>query len=61
MHCSVQWSWRCHSLVLYLFSDFKSIELRLLAHLSADPTLVGVVSGGEDTADDVFVVLSSEW
>ncbi len=42
----------------YFAADFKSIELRLLAHLSGDPTLTAILS---QSPGDVFTLLASEW
>jgi DNA polymerase I-like protein with 3'-5' exonuclease and polymerase domains len=39
--------------------DFKSIELRLLAHFSHDDLLCGILS--HDSSVDVFQMLASEW
>lgn len=39
--------------------DFKSIELRVLAHLSSDPQLLSAFNS--HTSTDIFVTLASEW
>ena len=40
-------------------ADFKSIELRLLAHLSEDPVLIDILNSQQSC--DVFTLLASEW
>ena len=41
------------------YTDFKGIELRLLAHLSEDPVLIEMFcSRGKE---DIFTLLASEW
>jgi len=40
-------------------ADFKSIELRLLAHLSEDPVLIDILNSQHSC--DVFTLLASEW
>ncbi|XP_019631986.1 PREDICTED: uncharacterized protein LOC109475667 isoform X2 [Branchiostoma belcheri] len=43
----------------FLAADFQSIEFRLLAHFSKDPSLLKVFQG--DDKKDVFVELTSQW
>ncbi|CAH1258668.1 POLN [Branchiostoma lanceolatum] len=43
----------------FLAADFQSIEFRLLAHFSKDPSLLKVFQG--DGTKDVFVELASQW
>ena len=49
---------------LFLAADYSQVELRILAHLSGDPGLVGAFQRGEDvhriTAADVFGVKPAE-
>ena len=40
-------------------ADFRSIELRLLAHLSDDPVLLNTLNSRQSS--DVFILLASEW
>ena len=50
----------CHYLcVLCSPADFRSIELRLLAHLSDDPVLLNTLNSRQSS--DVFILLASEW
>ncbi len=42
-----------------LGADFKSVELRVLAHLSADTQLLSAFNSPHST--DIFVNLTSEW
>jgi DNA polymerase nu len=44
---------------MFVAADFKSIELRLLAHLSEDPDLLKVMN--DPKASDIFTLLTSEW
>ncbi|XP_022797003.1 DNA polymerase nu-like [Stylophora pistillata] len=44
---------------LLLAADFQSIELRLLSHLSEDPSLVQIFNDKQCT--DVFTTLASQW
>lgn len=41
--------------------DYKSIELRVLAHLSLDPQLISVFTSSTAKTSDIFVSLTSEW
>ncbi|XP_078587520.1 uncharacterized protein LOC144868784 isoform X2 [Branchiostoma floridae x Branchiostoma japonicum] len=43
----------------FLSADFQSIEFRLLAHFSKDPSLLKVFQG--DDVKDVFMELTSQW
>uniref|UniRef100_A0A8C3YSJ1 DNA-directed DNA polymerase n=1 Tax=Catagonus wagneri TaxID=51154 RepID=A0A8C3YSJ1_9CETA len=43
----------------FLAADFSQIELRILAHLSADPELLKLFQEAE--RDDVFSTLTSQW
>ena len=45
--------------LIYIVTDFKSIELRLLAHLSQDKALLSVLISNE--CNDVFKLLASQW
>ena len=40
--------------------DFKSIELRFVAHLSQDPRLLALLNTKENSTD-VFTLLASKW
>ena len=42
-----------------LFLDFQSIELRLLSHLSGDPSLIEIFNNKQ--CSDVFTTLASQW
>lgn len=42
-----------------LFPDFQSIELRLLSHLSEDPSLIQIFNNKQ--CSDVFTTLASQW
>jgi len=42
-----------------LFLDFQSIELRLLSHLSEDPSLIQIFNNKQ--CSDVFTTLASQW
>ena len=44
----------------FLCVDFRSIELRLLAHLSGDINLLHVLSS-QPLSTDVFKLLASNW
>ncbi|XP_066024772.1 DNA polymerase nu-like isoform X3 [Pocillopora verrucosa] len=44
---------------LLLTADFQSIELRLLSHLSEDPSLVQIFN--DKQCEDVFTTLASQW
>ena len=48
-------------IIVFLCIDFKSIELRVLAHLSNDPSLLSALTSSSQSSDDVFVMLASEW
>jgi len=39
--------------------DFRQIELRLLAHLSGDPSLLAIFNN--PYSDDIFRELTSQW
>ena len=47
--CNIYFSW----------ADFKSIELRVLAHLSGDAQLLSAFSSSQNA--DIFITLASEW
>lgn len=44
---------------IIVHTDFKSIELRLVAHFSQDHLLLSILNS--NTTPDVFVHLASEW
>lgn len=46
-------------MALYMSADYKSIELRVLAHLSNDTQLLSAFNNR--TSNDIFVSLTSEW
>ncbi|OWF55047.1 DNA polymerase nu-like [Mizuhopecten yessoensis] len=43
----------------FLAADFQQIELRLLAHLADDPTLLKIFT--ESRSTDIFIELTSQW
>lgn len=45
----------------FLAADFRSIELRLLAHLCEDPKLMSFLANQQHSQYDVFIQLASEW
>ncbi|XP_033756749.1 DNA polymerase nu-like [Pecten maximus] len=45
----------------FLAADFQQIELRLLAHLADDPTLLKIFTDSESGSKDIFVELTSQW
>ncbi len=47
----------CNNIIVH--TDFKSIELRLVAHFSQDHLLLSILNS--NTTPDVFVHLASEW
>ena len=44
-----------------LCQDFRSIELRLIAHLSGDQRLIAMLASDGRGTTDVFTLLTSEW
>ncbi len=49
----------CASGTLFLSADWSQIELRMLAHLSADQSLIRLLSNRE--CPDVFRAIAAEW
>jgi DNA polymerase nu len=46
----------------FVATDFRSIELRLLAHLSGDPALISILTTQpQSTSPDVFMHLAAQW
>lgn len=45
----------------FLAADFRSIELRLIAHLSGDQHLIAMLLSSGKGSVDVFTLLASEW
>ncbi|KAL5516693.1 hypothetical protein EMCRGX_G002094 [Ephydatia muelleri] len=45
----------------FLAADFRSIELRLIAHLSGDQRLLAMLASDATGVTDVFTHLTSEW
>ena len=55
MSKNIWWFYHCFT----FFTDFQSIELRLLSHLSEDPSLVQIFN--DKQCADVFTTLASQW
>ena len=55
----IQHMFNFHCCVPCFSADFRSIELRLLAHLSGDPVLINTLNSRQSS--DVFILLASEW
>ncbi|XP_069140238.1 DNA polymerase nu-like [Argopecten irradians] len=45
----------------FLSADFQQIELRLLAHLADDPTLLKIFTNAESGSKDIFIELTTQW
>lgn len=48
-----------HAFLYFMVTDFQQIELRLLAHLANDSTLLRLFN--ESCEKDIFVELTAQW
>jgi len=52
--------WRTRG-VMCINADFQQIELRIVAHLSNDPTMLALFNQPDSHATDVFKQLTADW